>query len=94
MIKREGISCRYLQYVLDWAVGGIDRPHFAEVTLKSVHFSPIPLFNRQRSVQRASQSGKNDFSPGFRTGCRPFLEIFDDEQKKIFSTFQEANKIP
>lgn len=28
-----------------------------------------------------------------RTGCRPFVDIYDQDQNKIFSTYQETTKL-
>lgn len=82
--------CRYLQYVLDFSSGVIDRPHFSEVILKNIHFAPIPLFNGKKSVRGILSP---NLSCRFRTGCRPFVQIFNDEQKKIFSNYEDPNKI-
>jgi hypothetical protein len=29
----------------------------------------------------------------FRNGFRPFIDIYDQENQKIFTTYQEANKL-
>jgi hypothetical protein len=28
-----------------------------------------------------------------RNGCRPYVDVFNQDQKKIFSTYQEPNKL-
>ena len=84
---------RYIQYICDLSLGVIERPHFTELILKAINLSPVPLFNRERFVWNCSFLHWNLSASSDRNGCRPFVDIYNQDQKKIFSTYQEVNRL-
>ena len=84
---------RYIQYLCDLSFGTIERPHFTELTLFSVNLSPVPLFNRERSEKQQRSMYHRSRVSSSRNGCRPFVDVYNQEQKKIFSTYQDPSKL-
>ena len=84
---------RYIQYLCDLSFGLIERPHFTELVLKTINLSPVPLFNRERFDQKDFVQLNSFTVQSFRNGCRPYVDVFNQDRKKIYSTYQEPNKL-
>lgn len=86
---------RYIQYLCDLSLGSIERPHFTELILKTINLAPVPLFNRDRfeSTRFSSIEMFERMVVVNRNSCRPFVDVYNQDQKKIFSTYQDPNKL-